>query len=324
MKISVIIPIYNVAKFIERCLLSVLNQTYNDVEIILVNDATPDNSVQIAEEIIKNHPKKEIVKIVHHPENKGLAAARNTGVKNASGEYIFFLDSDDEISNDCLEILSFFVKNDSIDLVIGEIEVIGGKRNDYPSLSLAEGIYHGNQTISNAFLQKKWYEMAWNKLIKRKIFTEKEVWFTEGILHEDTLWSFQLALQIDSMAIIHAKTYFYHIHNNSITQKKSQKNIEDFFFILKEMIVFSNERNLFQTHPSIYPYLENLRFYFIKTLSRNSFPKEFITQQKKKLDELFNNNVWINKKQSLISWLKELVWAFGSRGSETQKAKATE
>ncbi|MDR0427453.1 MAG: glycosyltransferase [Dysgonamonadaceae bacterium] len=307
MKISIIIPVYNVAEFIERCLLSALNQTYSDIEIILVNDATPDSGIETAETIIQKHPRKESVKIIHHPENKGLAAARNTGIKHASGDYIFFLDGDDEISKDCIEILSVFTKDNSIDLIIGEIAVIGNKRKAYPPLLLEDGIYHGNDFISNAFFQKQWYEMAWNKLIKKNFLAEKKMLFTEGLLHEDTLWSFQLALQIHSIAVIHAETYFYHIQKNSITQKKSPKNMNDFLLVLEKTIRLSQEKHLFETSASIFSYLENLRIYFIKSLLRNNFSENYISDKKKELDNLFNHNVWRYRKQSFVSKIKETV-----------------
>ncbi|MDL2224300.1 glycosyltransferase [Bacteroidales bacterium OttesenSCG-928-M06] len=306
MKVSIIIPVYNVSAFIERCLISALNQTYQDIEYILVDDVGQDNSMEIANSVITGYPDKD-VKVIQHTTNKGLGGARNTGVKASSGEYIFFLDSDDELSSDCIEILALLTKEKSIDLIIGEIDVVGNKRKAYPLLTIEDGIYHGNDFILNSFLQKKWYEMAWNKLIKRSLFIEKGIWFTEGILHEDTLWSFQLALELQSMAVIHAKTYHYHIQKGSITQKKSNKNIEDFYFLLKKIIESSKGHKIFQTYPSVYFYLERLRIFFIKSLAKGNFSKEFILKQKKQLDDLYNSEVWTNKPQSFTSKCKEII-----------------
>ncbi|MCC8146953.1 MAG: glycosyltransferase, partial [Bacteroidales bacterium] len=233
MKVSIVIPVYNVTAFIERSLNSALNQSYRNIEIILVDDASPDSSIDTAKRLLKDHPGKDLVRFVSHPVNKGLGAARNTGVRASSGDYVFFLDSDDEISNDCIEILINFTQGSDLDLIAGEIKVIGNKRNAYPLLLLKEGIYRGNKRILDLFLRKKWYEMAWNKLIKRTLFTEKQLWFNEKILHEDTLWSFQMSLVIQSLGIVPKETYFYHIQGNSITQKKSARNIESFYYVIK-------------------------------------------------------------------------------------------
>ncbi|MDH8702285.1 glycosyltransferase involved in cell wall biosynthesis [Dysgonomonadaceae bacterium PH5-43] len=305
MKISVVIPIYNVQQFIVRCLKSVLAQTYDNLEIILVNDATPDDSMTVIEDVIQNTSRKNNIKIINHPINKGLAAARNSGVKEATGDYIFFLDSDDEISPNCIELLASLAIDKTIDMVIGEIEVIGNKRNAYPLLQLKDGIYRGNNFILNAFLQRKWYEMAWNKLIKTSLFIEKNVWFTEGILHEDTLWSFQLAMHLQSLAVLNAKTYYYHIQSNSITQKKTQKNIEDSYFLIREIAEEANASRLFIKAPSVAKYLESQRIYFIKNLYRNNLPKQFIEKQKLQLDNLYKQYVWPNKPQTLLSKVKE-------------------
>lgn len=90
MKVSVIIPVYNVSKYIERCLLSVLNQTWEDLEIILVDDCTPDNSMELAATVIASHSRGNEVRSLVHDENKGLSAARNTGIRDATGDYVYF------------------------------------------------------------------------------------------------------------------------------------------------------------------------------------------------------------------------------------------
>jgi glycosyltransferase involved in cell wall biosynthesis len=306
-KISIIIPVYNVEASIERCLLSALNQSYPDIEYVLVDDATPDHSMKMAVEMIDNHPRKNTVKIVHHPENRGLSAARNTGVKHATGNYVFFLDSDDEMTPDCIETLVQSVNQQEVDFVIGETEVTGNKRKAYPPLDLKNGIYQGNDFVLKSFLKRQWYEMAWNKLIRRSIFTEKHCWFEEGIVHEDTLWSFQLALIAQSMTVTQAQTYIYHIQSNSITQKKSKRNIESFYFVLKRIICLSVENNLFDHQKAIFDYLGRLRIFFLKMLVKNNFEAGYVREQTVQLDKLFTQYVWTKKKKSLLVRLKERI-----------------
>lgn len=108
MRISIIIPVYNVEKYISRCLLSVINQTYNDtIECIIINDCTSDNSMTIINELITTTINKNIIfKTINHTVNQGQSAARNSGIRVSTGEYLFFLDSDDELCINALEDLA--------------------------------------------------------------------------------------------------------------------------------------------------------------------------------------------------------------------------
>lgn len=308
MKISIVIPVYNVAPFIERCLHSAFNQTYTDIEYILVDDAGTDNSMELVSRVIAAYLPDKDIKIVVHPENKGLGAARNTGVKEASGEYIFFLDSDDELFPNTIELLVKAMADNPVDLVIGEVEVVGNERTAYPPLLLSRGEYGSNRFIFDSFLKRQWYEMAWNKLIKRDLFTKLGLWFNESILHEDTLWSFHVASQIESLVVASEETYRYHIQGNSITQKKAGRNIDSFRLILEEIIDESKQKGLFESFPALFNYLEDLRMYFIKNIYQNSFGKTYRKKQKRWLDDLFRQNVWPRKKRKLSSRLKEFGW----------------
>jgi glycosyltransferase involved in cell wall biosynthesis len=313
MKISIIIPIYNVAAYIERCLLSALNQTYPNVECILVNDATPDNSMEIVDDILSKHPRGESVKIVHHAENKGLAEARNTGVRSSKGEYVYFLDSDDAIAPDCLETLVKPVDSDQVDFVIGEIKVFGKKRSYFPLLLVKDGVYRDTSIIFNLFLEGKWYEMAWNKLVNRKIFEESNCWFVKGLLQEDTLWSFQMALAVQSMAVVNIPTYHYHIRDNSCTQRQTEKNIESFYRVLEGIIQLSIQNQVFDSYPKIFPYLENLHVFFLKSLLRGNFDKSYIQEQQTAINQLYRQEVWNHRRRKLEFVLKDfvlLLWIF--------------
>ena len=138
MKVSIIVPVYNVAKYIERCLLSVLNQTWPDLEVILVNDCTPDNSMEIVRRVVASHPRGAVVRCLEHEENRGLSAARNTGISASVGDYLYFLDSDDYISANAIELLADAAVQKRPDFVIGNYEVTGARRWA-PPLSLGTG-----------------------------------------------------------------------------------------------------------------------------------------------------------------------------------------
>lgn len=124
-KVSIIIPVYQVSAYIERCIRSVLNQTYKEIECIIVNDATQDDSIEKCQQLIENYRGEIRFKIVNHNANRGLSAARNTGIDAASESYIFYLDGDDEISSDCIEKLVKPCKKDgSIEMVMGALHAI--------------------------------------------------------------------------------------------------------------------------------------------------------------------------------------------------------
>lgn len=219
MKVSIIIPVYNVSDYVERCIISVINQTYTDLECIIVDDCTPDDSIEKCERIIAEYKGPIRFKILHHEHNRGLSAARNTGTFAATGNYIFYLDSDDWIGTDCLHKLTDVVKLDAtIEMVMGGIIRVGDETQWNSFLS--KGIYTSN--IIEYACQYKIYTMAWNKLINREFIFHNNLFFKEGLLHEDILWNIQVACFLKKMASIEDKTYFYRIRNNSIQTNNSK------------------------------------------------------------------------------------------------------
>lgn len=232
-KVSLIIPIYNVADFVKCSLLSALNQTFDSIEYILVNDCSTDNSMDIVREVVGSHPRKEKVFIYEHTKNQGLSAARNTGLKNATGEYVFFMDSDDEITSDCIEKHYLAVMKDKACFSIANIELVGAKSvhiKDFTDDCICEDL------LSSFFL-RKWNVSACNKLYLKNFLTEKHLLFQNGILQEDILWSYNVCLHADKNVWIKDRTYIYNIRENSITRSKvSSKKIESMLFILNSMI----------------------------------------------------------------------------------------
>ena len=216
-RVSIIIPVYNVAEYIEECLISVFNQTYSDIEVIVVNDCSPDNSMGIVENV-KGQKNDSRIKIINHSENKGLSEARNSGIRAASGEYLFFLDSDDRILPNSIEML--MSECDGKDMAVGGI--ITHENKSYSALDNA--IYYGADA-AGAFLKGKYYVMACNKLIKRNLIIDNNLYFMPGLLHEDNLWSYQLSKVCNSAVILRRPTYIDNIRGGSITTDYTAKNI---------------------------------------------------------------------------------------------------
>lgn len=228
--ITVSIPVYNSAKYLERCLHSVFKQTYPNIEILLVNDHGKDNSLDIINEIFEKYPQKNI-RIIHNVENSGLSVVRNAGIDEAKGEFLLFLDSDDELTQDCVDILYQKQKETNATMVVGEnfwIDTFDNttKENGFP-IDKNIDFLQGNDAVFNAFFQHKYPVSAWNKLFKVDFFKKNKIYFIKGLFSQDELWSFHTALKLDSIAFVHKTTYLYYLHGESVIFNKKKINFEN-------------------------------------------------------------------------------------------------
>lgn len=308
-KVSIIVPVYNVSEYIEKCILSVLNQTYNNIEIIVVDDASPDDSILKIENIIQSHLNGNKVRIKTHQINKGLSGARNTGIRNSTGDYLFFLDSDDYLPNDAITNLVEIAKNSYPDFVIGGYNIDGRiDKIKYSELTLPNNTYLYGNDVGEALFQNKWSIMAWNKLIKKEYFSHPSSFFYEGIVHEDILWSFQLALSSKSMGICNKKTYTYYIRVNSISQLKTTRNFDSLQTVFTE-IVKAIKLVDSSSFPHLYDFLASQRIYFLKELIRSNVSKEEFNTRREFVNTLFRTeDRQFNRHCSLSSQLKLLAY----------------
>ena len=240
--ISIIMPIYNVENYIESSLKSAFNQTYSDIEYILVDDCGTDSSMSIVESII-NRPEysNKRVKIVKHSSNRGLSAARNTGLKHAVGEFVFFMDSDDEISDSCIEKHVLSMNDSNADFSIANIQLIGAKSVHVKDIR--EDIV--NVSPLQSFLQRRWNVSAWNKLYRRDFIQNNNLQFDDGLIHEDIIWSYRAAKKAKKIALVHDRTYKYKINKSSITRKpNTNKKIDSLLFVLNQIAVDRNVNSL--------------------------------------------------------------------------------
>lgn len=224
-KVSVIVPVYNVERYIRECLESLLHQTSSGFETLFVDDCGQDASVFLIEQFLNDHPEFN-GRIIHHAKNRGLSAARNTGLKAAAGEYVLFLDSDDELSLDCIEKLTVPLNEHTYDVVVG------GVREQYTDGTGNEMMMKSGPVANplKSYADGAWYVMAWNKLCNRKFLLDNELYFEEGLLHEDVVWSFKLATICQSMYIVNTPTYYYKIRSASIMTSMSIEKDTDIYF----------------------------------------------------------------------------------------------
>jgi len=215
-KISIIIPVYNVEEYITECLQSVMRQTYKgEIECILVDDCGKDNSISIAEQLIADYTGTIAFRILRHEHNRGLSAARNTGTDVATGEYIYYLDSDDYVTDDCIEKLIEPLEKKKYDMVIGDYQMFGD-RQDATLLLEPRNEICGNDAIFESYADRQIYVMAWNKLCKLAFLKDNNISFLEGQLHEDDMWTYKIMCKINNIYIIHRNIYMYRMRPMSI------------------------------------------------------------------------------------------------------------
>ena len=234
--VSIIVPVYNVSAYIERCWESLVKQTYKDLEILFIDDCGTDDSVEKLQKLIDIHP-GIYCKILHHDHNRGLSAARNTGLMAATGDYVYFLDSDDDITENCIERLVAPVMNDDVDIVVGNYRVVGGEANS--PLLLDSGLLDSSKEVLASYAAGKWYVMAWNKLCRRDFLIDNNLFFREGLIHEDVLWTFQVACKAQSLYVCNDVTYNYNVRGASImTSMSIERDLRVYLDVFDAIIGF--------------------------------------------------------------------------------------
>lgn len=238
--ISVVIPVYNVENFIVRCLDSVRSQTYSDYEVLLVDDRGDDGSVGLAKEYIEKYQLQNW-RIVVHTQNRGLSAARNTGIEFSQGTYIYFLDSDDTITENCLETL-MGAMDEGVDFVMSVYDNIPSGKT-FPSF--------GNGSYNQAELISKYCrnELPWNavnRLVRKSFLVDNALYFVEGLLSEDLLWNYLLLGHVRKAVLVDQVTYHYYVNQGSIMNSCSHnyKYVLDLIDIARRMLEIEEK------HPS--------------------------------------------------------------------------
>lgn len=250
-KVSVIIPVYNVEKYIYECIMSVCRQTLKEIEIICVNDGSPDKSMDIISQIAEKDNRIVIV----NKENGGLSSARNAGFMVAKGEYVYFLDSDDYILNDTLETLYQIASENQLDDILFDAEAFFETEEDAKKNKNYLTYYKRNNsydTIKNG--QELFVELHENndirpsaclQMVRRGLLIENNISFYEGILHEDNLFSLQIYITAKRIMHVARKFYMRRVHGNSImTCKKGARSSIGYYVGEVKCIEFLKEHSV--------------------------------------------------------------------------------
>lgn len=209
--ISVIVPIYNVEKYLDRCVDSIINQTYKNLEIILVDDGSPDNCPQMCDDYAKKDSRIKVV----HKENGGLSDARNVGMKVATGEYVSFIDSDDYVSLDFYEtLLETIVDNDSDIVECGVVKFYENEKFDKYNDDLKVTNYDTVDALDGLINENPFKQHVWNKLYKSNIALD--IPYAVGKLNEDEFWTYQIFGKAKKVTRINKTMYYYFQRGSSI------------------------------------------------------------------------------------------------------------
>lgn len=301
--ISVIVPVYNVEKYLKQCIDSIINQTYKNLEIILVNDGSKDNSGIICDEYSK---KDSRIKVIHQ-ENKGASVARNRGIKESKGEYISFIDSDDFITNDMLDILlSMCIENQC---GISKCETIDIKDRNMPKVSRSNNVkvYDSNYILNDIYEKKPIFNPApCNKLYKRNLFDK--IKFEEGIIYEDEAIMCQLIFYAQKIAITNDILYCYFLSPKSVMRSSFSEKRFDILKAFEIRMKFLRDKNLndiyLKTQVRYSYFISNLYYNLWKNnLHKNEKYSEHITQKKISIKEELNNNKFYTTKQKFMEQL---------------------
>lgn len=242
-KISVIVPVYNVEKYLCSCIDSILAQTFTDFELLLIDDGSRDKSGEICDE----YANKDCRVKVFHKENGGVSSARNLGIDESKGEYLFFVDSDDIISSFYIEMfVNYIKKNDSVCVVCKYTNRLSLLKNQIDSIKTKE-------MTSSEFLDEIWISEGkldgylWNKMFKRKILIDLNIRFDEKVsIWEDMLFVVEYFVNISTVVFADAVLYYYRdTMNSAVKQHGTLKKIEKIFVCLK-MLRLDNDSILYR------------------------------------------------------------------------------
>lgn len=230
-KISVIVPVYGVEKYIERCARSLFEQTLDDIEFIFVDDCTKDNSIKILEDVVKDYPQRASqVTLLHHESNKGLPQARKTGVEASHGDYIVHCDSDDWVEKNMYKALYESALSEDADMVVCDYILTDG----YDYNKCVKGCYNANINnfiIDSLFQRARW--VLWNKLFRREVY-QTNISYPKGNMGEDMALCSQLLLNCNTIAYVDKPFYYYFKNIESISHKLTTETILRNFNAIKD------------------------------------------------------------------------------------------
>lgn len=302
-KVSVIVPVYKVEKYIERCAVSLFEQTLDDIEYLFIDDCTPDKSIEILKQVLEEYPQRKNQVVIHRMEhNSGQAKVREWGMRNATGEYVLHCDSDDWVDVHMYEEMYKKAKEKNADVVLCDYYESDGVSKKLMNDFLPNKV---EDTMSSTLL-KKTRSVLWNKLVRRSIY-KNNIMYPVANNAEDYTLLVQIVYYSKSFVYLNKPLYFYYYNTNSLTRLKTKENIINIFN--QSMLNIRIVENFLNENKSLSKYSDELdcikviekelliSYSFDKTLYKvwNEAYKEIFPRI------LFNNNITLRRKLRFLS-----------------------
>ena len=291
--ISIIIPVYKVEKYLEKCIKSVLDQTYKNLQIILVDDGSPDNCGNICDNYAKIDNRIEVI----HKANGGLSEARNVGLKVARGEYIGFVDSDDYVSNEMFENLYNTLISNDVDVSICNFYTVINNKNIIKNADNGVEIYNKLEILKEILLDKKIQSYAWNKLYKRELF--KDIEYPVGKKFEDIGTTFYILEKCNKIAVSGSPEYYYITRGDSIVNNNTEGTVIDYISLISDRYDYIDKK-----YKELKKYND---FYITKTLITAYTDEYHLKNNSEEFLKILNNffnkvkDIFKNNEEDIIS-----------------------
>ena len=305
--LTVVIPVYNVEKYLNRCIESILLQEWKNYDILLVDDGSTDHSPQICDDYVKAY---DFISVIHK-ENGGLSEARNTGISHAKGEYVYFPDSDDWIEPDTFIALAEALESQDFDIISFNREFVKGEEAAIVSEPEVTQVFEGKDAFVQMLKHRYITGFANDKIYRKSLFMDRDILFPRGKYYEDLGTNYKLFLSAKKVYATNQKYYHYLIDNpDSITQSWNEKKFRDMFGFYKEVFYsdFVRSRlNQEELHISQLYYVNGLT-HILASLYKAKLHKHYgeITSEVKQ--ELENNKITYSEVKSIPNRIKYLLY----------------
>jgi len=294
-KISVIVPAYNVSLYVDKCLNSLVNQTLKDIEIIVINDCSTDNTKEILD---KYKLKYKNISIINNTINKGIGYNRNLGIEKAKGKYVSFIDGDDYVEKDYLEKMYDFCEKNDLDICVCDIKKINDK-DEFLSYDKDIKYFDISNLKDNPDLLLNINMGPTNKLFHNRLFNDKEARFDEILKYEDIALLPRLIMNSNKIGKINDVSYNYVIHKNSETTTMNEK-VFDIIEVMKKVNGYLFKYDYYELVKNEVEYL-NIRTLFRYTLQQKNQKDKLVAI--KFIDDVFN---YLNSE--FPNWKKNKIW----------------
>ena len=305
--LTVVIPVYNVEKYLNRCLKSILVQEWKNYDIILVDDGSTDRSPQICNDYVKAY---DFISVIHK-ENGGLSEARNTGLSQAKGEYVYFPDSDDWLEPDTFIALAEALESQKFDIISFNREFVKGEEDVIVSDSVETQVFDGKDAFVQMLKHSYITGFANDKVYRKSLFTDHNIQFPIGKYYEDLGTNYKLFLSAKRVYATNQKYYHYLIDNpDSITQSWNEKKFIDMFEFYKDIFYSDfvrSQLNQEELQTSQLYYVNGLT-HILASLYKSKLDKKYIDITNEVKQELLKNNVSLSQMKDQPNKLKYILF----------------